>query len=467
MSDDRDLEATRGIVVRTVGGIDGLWLVGGAVRDALLGRPLGDWDLVVEGDPEPAARAVGRHLDAPVFPLSDRHGAWRVTAPGREIDVQGAPEGIDVDLARRDLTVNAIAMRLSDGVVRESPGAREDLEERRLRLVADDGFRADPLRLLRLPRLAAQLDFSIDPATAASARRDAALAAQAAGERVRTELDLMLGARDPVDPLRDLEDLGLLAVVLPEVAALRGVTQNGYHHLDVLGHTLQVLDAAADLIRHPEAAFGADADRVTAALARDLDGQSDVALAVRWAALLHDVAKPETRVERTDGEAGFPGHAALGAEYADAILARLRSGTALRRCVATLVREHLRLGFMVGPEAPDPRDVHRYRVATAPWEVASLVLSVADRLATRGVRARQRWIRRHQTLAASLVAPLATPPPEPLIRGDRLAVALELEAGPRIGELLDRIAEEQAAGAIVDEAGAVEFARSLLADPSA
>lgn len=464
MSGDHDLEAVRSTIMGTLGAGDGLWLVGGAVRDALLGRPLGDWDLVAEGDPEHAARAIARHLDAPVFPLSDRHGAWRVTTQEREIDVQGAPDGIEADLARRDLTVNAIALRLSDGVVREVPGARDDLAERRLRMVADDGFRADPLRLLRLVRLAAQLDFEIEGGTIERARRDAGLASQAAGERIRAELDLMLGARDPVDPLVALEDLGLLAVVLPEVAALRGVTQNGYHHLDVLGHTLQVVDVVADLMVAPEAVFGANAEAVTAALAIDLDGQGDVALAVRWAALLHDIAKPETRAERADGEAGFPGHAALGAEQADALLGRLRSSGAMRRCVAVLVREHLRLGFMVGPTAPDPRDVHRYRVATAPWELASLVVSVADRLATRGVRSRQRWIRRHQALAVDLVEVLGEPVAPPLVRGDRLAAALALEPGPRIGELLERIAEEQAAGTVVDEETAVAFARTLLVD---
>lgn len=467
MSDRTRLDEARRLVVHGLGETDGLWLVGGAVRDALLGRPLVDWDLVTEGDPEVAARAIGRRLGAPVFPLSDRHGAWRITAPEREIDVQGAPAGIEEDLDRRDLTVNAIALRLADGATREVAGAREDLEHRRLRLVRDDGFRADPLRLLRLARLAAQLDFDIEESTGTCARRDAALAAKPAAERVRAELDLMLRARDPVDPLRQLEDLGLLSVVLPEVAALRGVTQNGYHHLDVFDHTLQVVDAASDLIAHPASVFGAQGEAVSAALAVELDGQSDVALALLWAALLHDVAKPETRAERADGEAGFPGHAALGAERADALLQRLRCGSALRRCVAVLVREHLRLGFMVGTQPPDPRDVHRYRVATAPWELPSLVLSVADRWATRGPRARQRWIRRHQALAAALAETFVEPPAPPLIRGDRLAAALGLDPGPRIGELLERIAEEQAVGTVADEDAAVTFARTLLAEPSA
>jgi poly(A) polymerase len=439
-----------------------LWLVGGSVRDALLGRSLGDWDLVVAGDPEAPARALARRLDAPVFPLSERHGAWRITTSEREIDVQGAPEGIEADLARRDFTVNAIALRLEDGTVRSVPDALVDLDECRLRLVADDGFRDDPLRLLRLVRLATQLDFVVDPATSAVARRDAGLAAEPAGERIRSELEAMLRARDPVDAFRELEELGLLAVVLPEVAGLRGVRQNGYHHLDVLDHTLQVLDAAADIGAHPDGVFGASGVRIARALGEPLDGASDVALAVRWAALLHDIAKPETRAERPNGEAGFPGHAALGAEQADRLLERLRAGGALRRCVAGLVREHLRLGFLVAADPPSARDIHRYRVATAPWEEAALVLSVADRLATRGLRARQRWIRRHQEAACTVAAALAEPIPPPLLRGDDLARELGIAPGPRIGELLGAIAEEQAAGNLTTAADALAYARERM-----
>lgn len=462
---DAALDRARRLVLDAVGPAAGdLWLVGGAARDALLGRPLGDWDLVAPGDPEAAARALARRLDAPVFPLSERHGGWRITAADREIDVQGAPEGIDVDLARRDFTVNAIAVRLADGMVRAVPGADADLEQRRLRLVADDGFRDDPLRLLRLVRLAGQLDFEADDGTVAAARRDAHLAAATAPERIRAELEAMLRARDPVDAFRQLEELDLLAVVLPEVARLRGVRQNGYHHLDVLDHTLQVLDAAADIGAHPSATFGEQSERIAAALRAPLDGASDVELAVRWAALLHDIAKPETRDERPNGEAGFPGHAALGAEQADRILERLRAGSALRRCVAALVREHLRLGFLVAEAPPPAREIHRYRVATAPWEEAALVLSVADRMATRGVRARERWIRRHRETAGAIAAALGEAMPVPLIRGDELARELGIEPGPLLGELLKGLAEEQAAGAVGTREEALAYARGRVRD---
>ena len=329
-----------------------------------------------------------------------------------------------------------------------------------LRAVSDGAFRDDPLRLLRLVRLHAELGLAVEPGTAELARRDAALAVGAAGERQRMELDRMLRSRDPVDALRLMGDLGLLAAVLPEVAALAGIEQNRYHHLDVLDHTLQVVDAAADLVAHPAGGFGAAADAVAAALAEPLDAESDVGLAVLWAALLHDVAKPQTRAVFDDGHIGFPGHAQEGAEVADRILERLRASTALRRCVSVLVREHLRLGFLVSAGEPDPRDVHRYRVATEPFGIASVVVSLADRWSTRGTRARQRWIRRHEQLAAAMVAGLAEPVPPALVRGDELADALGVAPGPELGRLLALIAEEQAAGTLTTRDEAIAFART-------
>ena len=465
MSDALDPRLARAIEpVRAAVPGDDLWLVGGAVRDVLLGRPLTDWDLVTTGDAEVAARAYAKAVGAPVFPLSERHGAWRVVGEDHEVDITGAPDGITADLLRRDLTINAIAVHLSSGDVMAVPGALDDIEARVLRAVSDQSFRDDPLRLLRLVRLAAELDLEIDPETITLARRDAVHAAEPAGERQRAELERILLARDPVDGLRRLDDLGLLAVVLPEVKALEGVQQNRYHHLDVLDHTLQVLDAAVDLIEHPEFAFGPATPAVAAALAEELDADTDVAMAVRWGALLHDIAKPVTRHEFDNGHIGFPGHAQQGADTATAILARLRYSTAMQRCVAVLVHEHLRLGFLVPDGDLDPRAVHRYRVETDPWAIASVVVSLADRWSTRGTRARQRWIRRHEQLAAAMALALSVAPPAPLIRGDDLAAALGETPGPRLGRLLAHIAEEQVAGTIATADEAIAFARTVPLD---
>lgn len=437
-----------------------LWLVGGAVRDVLLDRPLADWDLVTTGDAEQTARTYAKAIGAPVFPLSERHGAWRVVGEDHEVDITGAPDGITADLLRRDLTINAIAVRVVDCETVAVPGALDDLEQRVLRVVSESSFRDDPLRLLRLVRLSIELDLAVAPETAALARQDATHASEAAGERQRAELERILLSRDPVDGLRFLDHLGLLGVVLPEVKALAAVEQNRFHHLDVLDHTLQVLDAANDLIEQPEFAFGAAAPAVAAVLSEPLDADCDVALAVRWGALLHDIAKPLTRTEFENDHIGFPGHAQQGADLARAILERLRYSSAMQQCVALLVREHLRLGFLVAGGELDARAVHRYRVATEPWAIASVVVSLADRWSTRGTRARQRWIRRHEQLAIEMVQALVVTVPAPLIRGDTLATALGCEPGPMIGVLLAQIAEEQAAGTLTNESEAIAFARA-------
>ena len=152
---------------------DELWIVGGAVRDALLGRPVRDLDLVVRGEPEKVARKLSRAVGGPVFPLSEAFGAWRAMDPGREwtCDVTAVHgEGIDADLARRDFSVNAIAVPLAGGEPHDPQGGIPDLEARTLRVlggpdVEHSAYADDPLRPLRLARLATELDLNPTPDT--------------------------------------------------------------------------------------------------------------------------------------------------------------------------------------------------------------------------------------------------------------------------------------------------------------
>lgn len=184
------------------------WVVGGALRDELLRRPILDVDIACE-EPERAARAfAGGGLGAP-FPLSERHGAWRVVlADGRTVDFTPLPEGIDRDLASRDFTLNAMARPLGGGELLDPFGGRGDIESRLIRAVAAGVFEADPLRLLRAVRLEDELGFRCDGETEALARASAALAWRPAGERILAELE-----RLSVDGYRRLDDLGLLAAL--------------------------------------------------------------------------------------------------------------------------------------------------------------------------------------------------------------------------------------------------------------
>ncbi len=197
--------------------------------------------------------------------------------------------------------------------------------------------------------------------------------------------EAMYRAVDDMLPL--LDELGLTAAVIPELAALRGVEQSVYHHLDAYGHTIDVLSRLIEIQADPEPVFGAAAAEVAARLDEPLAEGLSRGGALRWAALLHDIAKRETRTEYGDGHVGFPDHDMRGAKIAQSICRRLNAAERFTQYVCALTREHLRLGFLVKERPLSRRQVYEYMHACQPVEVEVGVLSAADRLATRGRKA--------------------------------------------------------------------------------
>jgi tRNA nucleotidyltransferase/poly(A) polymerase len=459
-------------LARAALGGETVWVVGGAVRDRLLARSAPgpeDLDLAVRGDVEAAARALAREGRAAVFALSAEFGSWRVSARDGAWRVDLSPlqgETIEADLGHRDFTVNALAEPLGGGEPIDPAGGLADLAARRLRAVAVEAFDADPLRVLRLARFSAELGFEAEPATIAAARPRAPRIAGVSPERVFAELKAIVAGPDPLAGIAMVEELGLLEEVLPELSQARGVTQSHYHHLDVYEHTLAVLAAVLDLERSPEEALGEHGEAVRAVLAEPLGDELTRGEGLRFGALLHDAAKPQTRQEFGGGRVGFPGHDSIGADVARGALARLRAGERLRAHVAALTRHHLRLGFLVHERPLPRRSVYRYLRVCDPVEVDVTVLSVADRLATRGRKAEEA-IAKHLDLAREMLGEAlawrsASGRP-PLIRGDELARALEIEPGPRLGELLAEVEEARFAGEVTSPAEAIEHVKSLLA----
>lgn len=455
---------------RALAGAGDAWVVGGAVRDAALGREIRDLDLVVAGDPGAAARAIGKELRAPAFELSSEFGTWRV-ADGRgdrQIDVTALRgEGIEADLAERDFTIGAVAAPLSGPGLVDPFGGVADLERRRLRAVGERSFTADPLRLLRAARLAAELGLEVDPGTADLARAAAPRAAEPAGERQLAELRRLVGGPDPLRGIELLGDLGLTPVVLPELERLRGVGQGPNHHLDVYDHTLAVLERTLEIEADLERFAGERAAEVAALLAEPLGDEVTRGTALRFGALLHDIAKPQTRSEQ-DGFVGFRGHDREGAAVIGAICGRLRAGRRLTAHLQALALHHLRLGFLI-PEAPlPPRRVHEYLRATDPVGVDVTLLTIADRLSARGSGplARPEMVRAHLDLAREMIGAALDwrrdGPPTPLLRGDELAARLGIEPGPLLGELLAELEAARYAGEIADPDAALEHARRWL-----
>lgn len=443
------------------------WLVGGAVRDRLLGRPTTDYDVAVEGDPRAAARALASATNGHPFALSEGFGAWRVVSRERLWQVDLLPLGggsIEADLAQRDLTINALAQPLLGGELIDPFGGQADLRRGRLRMVSPDAFAADPLRALRLARLACELDFSVDTQTAPVAAAQARGLERVAPERVFMELKRIVSADRALGGLRLMEELGLLEVVLPELSALRGIEQSPYHHLDVYEHTQAVLAATIELERNPEQALGSVAEPVHELLGQSLANELTRWEALRFGALLHDVAKPQTRQVSASGRVTFMGHDALGAEMTSSVLARLRASERLREHLAALTRHHLRLGFLIHETPLSRRTVYRYLRACAPVPVDVTVLSVADRLATRGTGSEEA-IAQHLAVAQQLLAEALSwieQPPHPPLGGYDIARALGIAPGPEIGRILAELEEASFAGEIASREDALARARELL-----
>ncbi len=440
--------------------MSGSWIVGGALRDELLGREVTGIDIAVEGDPEQAARELAAELRAPVFRLSETFGAWRVvdSQSGRVYDfapLQG--ETIEADLAKRDFTVNAMARPRAGGELIDPLGGRADLEARRLRVLGSAAYENDPLRALRLARFAAELGFTPDSETERLTAEAAPRVSEASGERVFAELRRLVLAPGLGEGLALADRLGLVRAVLPELADLHDVEQSHYHHLDVYGHTLEVLERLTELERD---ASGELREVLDEPLADELTRGE----ALRLGALLHDIGKPGTHHVREDGRVTFMGHDRLGQEMVRAICLRLRTSERLSRFLESVTRHHLVLGFLVHERPLGRRGVYRYLERTSPVEVEVTLLSVADRLATRGKNA-ERAIDAHLELAEELMTAAlewrrAGPPPVP-VRGDELADELGIEPGPELGRLLAQLAEAAYAGEVTDRQQAIDLARTL------
>ncbi len=453
------------------------WIVGGAVRDALLAEEVRDADIAVApGSEKDAARAIARGSGGVAFPLSERHATWRAIAgqgePGEwHVDVAALrADAIEQDLGARDFTVNAVAVPLGGGDPIDPTGGLGDAESRRLRAVSEVVFSDDPLRLLRAARIAATHSLEIDEETARLARSQAGLATEAAGERQFAELRGMLGGRAPMPSLELLDWLELTAVVLPELELTRGVVQNPNHHLDVHGHTLAVLQEWL-AIESGLPGFAPDlADELAAFLAEPLADELTRAQALRFGALFHDLGKPQTRGEQA-GYVTFIGHDKVGAEIVAGICRRLRTSNALSSHLQGLALHHLRLGFLIHERPLSRRRSYDYLSATEPVSADVTLLSAADRLAARGSGpiASPEMVEAHMELAREMLAEALAwhrDPPRPPLSGDELMDELGLEPGPRLGEILERLRAAAYAGEVSDRAAAVALARSL-AEPGA
>jgi len=431
-------------------------LVGGSVRDLLRGVEPADWDLATDALPE-------RLLE--LFPdalYENRFGTVAVKVEGETYEVttyrhdgpytdHRRPDAVvfgarlDDDLARRDFTVNAMALAIGEdadeeadpSAIRDPFGGQVDLAAGILRAVGDPAarFREDSLRMLRAVRFAATLGFAVEPRTLAAIEADAPLASSVSGERVLVELLLLLAAPVPSMGLRLAQETGLLAAIAPELARQRGVPQDKVPGEDLWDHTCRTVDAAP----------------------RPLPGEPPL---LRLAALLHDIGKPATFA---DGH--FVGHEAVGASLTEAWLTELHAPRVLTADTVNLVRHHMFVYAAGWTDAAVRRFIRRCGASAiddlldlrTADNVGSGLAPDVDGLESLRARCREQL----EARVALDLAGLA-------INGDDLMKALDIPAGPTLGRLLDRLLEMVLVDPMLnDRSRLLTVARELVAADSA
>lgn len=467
-----------------------VYLVGGAVRDAILGRMSHDLDFVVPRDAISQTFRLADAIGAPAYVLDSQRDTGRIVLPGEKTMLDFACyRGPDLfaDLHDRDFTINALAIpatgRTRASIIDPTNGL-VDLASGLIRLAHPDALNRDPARALRAVRLAAELGFTMTPDTEAAVMVAASSLQEVSSERIRDEVIKMIQAPAADLAIEQMEALGLLEVVLPEAAALAPVPQSPPHHEPVLQHTISVLrwleriegvlfteksfaDPALELARTVLAPY---LEALNIHRERTVDGGLDGRTILRLAALFHDVGKQMTSTVDEDGRYRFFGHAEAGAEL---IMPRLRALTLSNDAITQIrriVMQHMRPLLLAQAQGAQPsrRATFRYFKASGANGLDVGLLALADHLATYdGPGEDSSW----QTLLA-LVAALfdfyfecyeETVKPPMLVNGRDLMAHLQLAPGPEIGRILRLIEENQAAGEITTREQALRFAESLQA----
>lgn len=452
-----------------------IYLVGGSVRDLLIGiKNIKDIDILIQSGSGDAARSFADKIGASFFFLDEERKMTRVVKleGGETLQFDFADfigPDLHSDLSRRDFTMNAMALELRgypgtdalDKVI-DPFGGRDDIKKRTIRAVRADVLDDDPLRMLRAVRFAAHLGFTVEKETAEHIRARADLVTRASPERIRDELFRILSPPGAAKHLSLMDSLGLLLPIFPELGPLKGFAPGKYHTYDVLAHSIKVagyVDGVLDDL--PESA-PEHAQAVIAHLEEPLEQLIPRKAALRFACLLHDIAKPETFSDG-GGHVRFHGHEALGAERAKETCRRFRLSRGTESTVVKIIKQHMRLFQLAAPGGPSSHALFRYCRELGEDLPESLVLALADSRSTFEIMPADKFTGTEKLAPAVLAYYYGTflkTEEKPFVTGHDL-IARGFTPGPRFREILDYVREMQAEGKIGTREEALDYLNVL------
>ncbi len=460
------------------------YIVGGFIRDTLLERQTNDIDIAVSGSALDIAKSVAEEFGGRFVVLDRVNNIARVVIGEEEkqwhLDFSSFSKDIESDLARRDFTINAMAVELAEFNSNTSLklvdpfSGREDLKNKVLRAVTDCIFEEDAARLLRAVRLAMELGFKIDQHTEYLIVGCSQYVTKVAGERVREELLRLLSLPRAAHNLRYLDSLGLLTALVPELADGKGVEQPTVHFWDVFEHSLQTVAAMEFVIRENDWRYSNGemlntaiwSEKIEEYLSQEVSSGSNHRIMLKIGALLHDVAKPQTKLVDDRGRARFLRHASQGAAMVTSIMERLRFSGHETKLVGDMVKHHLHPVQMATEGLPTSRAIYRYFRDTGDSGIDILFLTLADYLACLGPLITMRGWRRHCRLVSYILEEHEKQQikvqPVKLVNGYDLMEIFGLASGPLLGKLLAILREAQASGDINNREEALALAEKEL-----
>ena len=453
-----------------------VYLVGGSVRDLLIGVPnIKDIDLLMPSGSEDIARAFAGRIGGSFFFLDEERKATRVVKheAGGVVQFDFTNfEGPDLpaDLARRDFTINAMAIDLRGFLEARSLGGlidlfdgREDVRQKLIRVSDPRVLDDDPLRLLRGVLFAATLGFSIEQATALHIRDRADLVTKPSAERIRDEFFQILSVAGAGRHLLLMESLGLLRKLLPELEPLKDFAPGKHHLYDIFTHSIKTAEYVDRVLESFPALSPGHAGTVLVHLGQDLEQFVTRRAALRFACLLHDNAKSDTYTRDDEGDIHFFGHDTVGADKALFICQRFRLSNDTTSVVSRLIRHHMRPLNLSAPGGPSKRALYRYCRDLKDAVPESIVLSLADAKATSEVMPAEGFTDT-QTISGQVLdyyyGKFLKTEAKPFVTGKDL-IARGMKPGPKFREILDDIKERQAEGTLKDRQEALEHLKNL------
>ena len=448
-------------------------LVGGALRNVLLKRENTDFDFATSKNALALARVFAKKIHGAFVLLDEEHHCARVARKekGRLLTFDFADfrdKNLKGDLAHRDFTVNTLAVDIQElpalkpleQIVIDAHHGLRDLRAKKIKMVSCQAFAEYPLRMVRAFSLKATLGFKLEPKTLAQVKKDKGLLSQVARERVRDELFKVLSSPDAFMNLKAMHRAGLLEAIIPQMALMYHLPQGGYHHLSLLDHSFEAVRQLEGLL--PE--FKANPP-IKAYLDQELAfGRSRESL-LKFAALLHDIGKPET-CRKEQGKMSFHGHEHSGRYIVRHVAKMLKLSSLEKNTLEAMVLHHLRPAYLSNFKTPSPRAVFRYFRDSAQEAVSVLLLSLADQRSTKGPLSTKAHEEHHEKIIRKLLDEhLNKKEPEIRVRlltGNDLIKTLKLRPSPVFKKILTAVEEKQALGEITTKAEALAVAQKMV-----